>query len=368
MRRKIMEEIIVFGTGKYFAHKEGALRRRYRIAAFLDNMQEEGTQGAYRDTGIRMLNPKDAVCLGEKRIFLMSVHFIGMWKQLAALGVDPDRLAFPFFIEPYFENDDALCGCVEKIRFYGEYFECVCRGGNAERIADVQEWRAFLRKAYRRKYPLIGAVAGMIPEPVSRQFGTERGTPVDRHYIEKFLEAHKSLIKGDVLEIEDNAYSLKYGEGRLARSIVMDAGSSGNGIDFNANLESGEGIRDGIADCFILTQTLMYIYDLKSAARNIGRLLKKGGTALITCSGISQNSRRCMDDYGCFFNFNADALRKMFGREHGMEVIEAGSYGNAKTVIAHIGGLCSEDLEPEDFDANDRYYPLIVYAVVRKNG
>lgn len=49
-----------------------------------------------------------------------------------------------------------------------------------------------------------------------------------------------------------------------------------------------------------------------------------------------------------------------------MEVLEVGSYGNVKTVSAHLNGLCCEDLAEDDFAPNDKYYPLIVYAVVRK--
>ena len=46
--------------------------------------------------------------------------------------------------------------------------------------------------------------------------------------------------------------------------LIMDVSSKDEGITFQGNLETGEGILDGIADCFILTQTLMYIFDLKN--------------------------------------------------------------------------------------------------------
>lgn len=361
-----MQEIIVFGTGKYFVHKREKLFQKYRVIAFLDNRSGRGEKEVYEGTDIAVLHPESVCSLKESPIFLMSVHFVEMWKQLMALGINPDRIVFPFFLEPYFENEEALNHVLKEIRFSGDHFVCIAHDGTESKISGTKEWREFLRVSYRKTYPLIDAVAQMGQEPVSRQFGTERGTPVDRYYIEKFLEEHKQLIKGEVLEIEDNTYSLKYGEERLIRSIVMDVGKDGEGIAFNGNLETGEGIRDEVADCFILTQTLMYLFDLKSAAHNIGRLLKKNGTALITCSRISQNSRRCMDDYGCCFNFNVDALRKMFEAEVGLEVAQAGSYGNVKTVMAHLGGLCREDLEVSDFEVNDKYYPLIVYVVVKK--
>lgn len=361
-----MQEIIVFGTGKYFTYKEEKLLQKYHIIAFLDNRVERDTQEFYENTGIQIFHPAQVGSLDEKPIFLMSVHFIGMWRQLMELGICPERIVFPFFMEPYFENEEVLNHILAEIRFSKYYFTCTTHDTTQLRISGTEEWREFLRVSYRRTYPLINAVAQMETKPISRQFGTERGTPIDRYYIEKFLEEYKHLVKGDVLEIEDNTYSLRYGEERLTRSIVMDVGNRGEGISFNGNLETGEGIQDELADCFILTQTLMYLFDLKSTAHNISRLLKRGGTALVTCSGISQNSRRCMDAYGCCFNFNVDALRKMFSSEPDLEVTECGSYGNVKTVMAHISGLCREDLDIRDFQENDKYYPLIVYAVVKK--
>src|SRR5207244_6388384 len=43
--------------------------------------------------------------------------------------------------------------------------------------------------------------------PISATFGFDRGTPVDRYYIERFLEAHAADIAGRVLEARDDAVS-----------------------------------------------------------------------------------------------------------------------------------------------------------------
>ncbi len=361
-----MQDIIVFGMGKYFECKKETIRKKYNVVSFLDNKVEAGTSVLYEDTDIKILNPMDIDKKADAAIFLMSVHFISMWKQLCGMGISPERIVFPYMETPFFENDDALCHCLKELRFSKDYFECICKNAETVRISNEAEWREFLRSAYRDRYPLINSIAGMDAEPISRQFGTERGTPIDRYYIEAMLANHSDCIWGDVLEIEDNTYTMQFGGDKVKQSIVMDVSSTDSRVSFNGNIETGQGIRDEIADCFILTQTLMYIYDLGSAAHNIMRLLKKGGTALITCSGISQNSRRCMDNYGCYFNFNEDVFVRMFEKESSAQVLEVGSFGNVKTVSAHINGLCSEDLVEEDFVPNDKYYPLIVYAVVKK--
>ena len=59
--------------------------------------------------------------------------------------------------------------------------------------------------------------------PVSRVFGLDRGTAIDRYYIEKFLTKSSALIGGVVLEIGDDYYTKKYGGSRVTRSEILHA-------------------------------------------------------------------------------------------------------------------------------------------------
>ena len=43
-------------------------------------------------------------------------------------------------------------------------------------------------------------------QPVSREFGADRGQPLDRYYIEQFLSTYQADIRGDVLEVEESLY------------------------------------------------------------------------------------------------------------------------------------------------------------------
>ena len=363
-----MDKVIVFGTGNYFRQKGRQILSDDAIEGFIDNKVKPGCEELYNAAGVKIVNPKDiAVYNTGSKIYLMSVRFVDMWMQLETMDVDPDRLVYPFDIGPQFEYEKVLYGKMNSIAFKRDYFECTGTDGTKHAVHDKSEWDEYLRQLFREKYQLISQISNMDTNPISRYFGTERGTPVDRYYIDSFLRKNQQYITGDVLEIEDNKYTKKMGAGNVHKSIVIDVSRKDESIDFNANLETGEGVRDNVADCFILTQTLMYIFDVCAAAKNIGRLLKHGGTALITCSGLSQNSCRCMDNYGAYFNFNKEVFVKMFENMSDMCVIETGSYGNVKTVMAHLSGMCMEDLSEEDFECNDKYYPLIVYAVVKKS-
>ncbi|MBP3768913.1 MAG: hypothetical protein J6I48_02220 [Lachnospira sp.] len=358
-----MEKILLFGTGKYFMTKHNIFEK-YEVIGIIDNKIKEPTK--YDNTSIDMFNPAD-IKDGVEKIFLMTMFFVSMWKQLVELGVNPNRIVYPYFLKPYFQSDSVVDEMVDNIVFTREQIDITCKDGRIFSVKTQEEWNEVLRQIYRSRYRIIDAISKMDLLPVSEQFATERGTPIDRYYIDMFLEKNSQYIKGDVLEIEDNAYTKKYGGNHYNSSIVMDLNSKNENIDFNANIETGEGIKGAIADCFICTQTLMYIYDLKSAAHNIIEMLKSKGVALITCSGLSQNSRRCMESYGAYWGFNEASLKKIFDNTDGAKVIESGTFGNVKTVSAHINGLCIEDIDESDFKENDVCYPLIVYAVVKKN-
>src|SRR5260370_30659883 len=57
--------------------------------------------------------------------------------------------------------------------------------------------------------------------PIGRNFGYERGTPVDRFYIEDFLARNADDIRGHVLEAGSNHYTLRFGGTRVQRSAVL---------------------------------------------------------------------------------------------------------------------------------------------------
>ena len=59
--------------------------------------------------------------------------------------------------------------------------------------------------------------------PIDSGFGLGRGKPVDRHYIEDFLRRHAADIRGRVLEVGEDAYTVEYGGARVTRSDILHA-------------------------------------------------------------------------------------------------------------------------------------------------
>ena len=205
----------------------------------------------------------------------------------------------------------------------------------------------------------------MDTKPASRRFGLERGTAIDRYYIEHFLEENKKFIYGNCLEIAENTYTLKFGRNMVNKANILHL----NGWGANAikgNLETGEGIETEKYDCIIITQTLMFILNIPNAVFNIYRMLKRNGSALITVSGISQVSRYDADLWGHYYSFYEDSIQKLFEPLFGSENVKVQVYGNVKIACAMLYGLCQEDLTESDFMMVDRDYPVIISAVLTK--
>src|SRR5215203_4909822 len=90
------------------------------------------------------------------------------------------------------------------------------------------EQRARLKRL--AQWPPVGRVRlGSLKRtrPISRNYGWERGTPIDRFYIDRFLTRHATDITGRVLEIGDDEYTRGYGADRVTKSDVLHA-SEGN--------------------------------------------------------------------------------------------------------------------------------------------
>ena len=109
--------------------------------------------------------------------------------------------------------------------------------------------------------------------PVSEQWGRDRGTPVDRWYIERFLGRHASDIRGHVLEVMDDTYTTRFGTAVDAVD-VLDVDENNRRATLVADLAEPEGFPPATYDCILLTQTLQYVYDLPAAVESIHRSLR----------------------------------------------------------------------------------------------
>ena len=196
--------------------------------------------------------------------------------------------------------------------------------------------------------------------PIDSGFGLGRGKPVDRHYIEDFLGRHAADIRGRVLEVGEDAYTVEYGGGRVTRSDILHADASNPRATVIADLADGSALPSDGFDCFICTQTLTYIYDVQGAVRTIRRILAPGGVLLATVPGISQMSPYDRDRWGEYWRFTTQSLRRLLAESFKPENISVEAHGNVLASTAFLQGLAVEDLRHDELDHHDHRYEMLI--------
>ena len=196
-------------------------------------------------------------------------------------------------------------------------------------------------------------------EPVSRQFGFDRGLPVDRHYIESFLDDHAADIAGRVLEVGDAEYTRRFGGPRVTRSDVLNVNAGHPETTFVGDLADGGTLPSDAFDCVVLTQTLHLVYDLPAAARTLHRVLRPGGVLLATFPGISPLSD---DEWAATWHWALTPVSatRLFGDVFGADDVEVSSHGNVLTSVAFLVGMATHELRPEELRWSDPQFPMLI--------
>ena len=226
--------------------------------------------------------------------------------------------------------------------------------------------------------------------PVSPDFGVERGTPVDRHYIERFLERHGDAIRGRVLEIGEQLYVREPGafaarqagaplpplRSGVEHVEVLDVATSNEQVTIVADLNERDApVPEAAFDCVVCTQTLQFVYDVPAAIRTLHRALRPGGTLLATVPGISQVVSTEMitspgitgadyegGDEGLrdYWRFMPASVQALCGEVFGEGAVAVESFGNVLSSVAFLHGLVAEDLRADELGHRDPSYPLLV--------
>jgi len=198
-------------------------------------------------------------------------------------------------------------------------------------------------------------------EPFSRVCGFDRGLPIDRYYIERFLFAHTSDIQGHVLEIGDDQYTRKFGGNRVTKSDILHVTEGNPKATIVADLTCANHILSDTFDCIIFTQTLQMIYDVWAALRHLYRILRPGGVLLLTSHGISKICRReGIDSWGEYWHFTTQSIRRLFQETFPAANITVEAYGNVLTGLAFLHGLAANELRREELDYFDPEYEVLI--------
>lgn len=198
--------------------------------------------------------------------------------------------------------------------------------------------------------------------PFRGTYGWGHGQCIDRYYIENFLAKHSNDVRGRVVEIADNNYTVQFGGDRVTQSDILHvvAGDPLTTIVGDLSDESSTSIPSDAFDCVILTQTLETIYELRSTIRNLFRILKPGGVLLATFPGIRNVSRYDADRWGEYWRFTTASATRLFTEVFPAANVEVASHGNLLTTISFLHGFVAEEMTREELDHHDPDFQLII--------
>lgn len=193
--------------------------------------------------------------------------------------------------------------------------------------------------------------------------GAARGTPIVRYYWQRFLDAHRSDVRGRCLEV-GSAAALK----SLSRAVdadVLDVAHR-EGVSIVADLSRADHVPSDTYDCFIVPFTMHLIHDTEAALYHALRLLKPGGVLLVNfpCvdyyfpDGLDMGTGAPLFVHWWFTPIHVENLLRGAG-------LDARDYqltidGNVFARVAYQMNLPAEEMSAEERDYVDRGQPLLI--------
>jgi SAM-dependent methyltransferase len=203
-------------------------------------------------------------------------------------------------------------------------------------------------------------------QPVSRVSGFDRGTPVDRHYIERFLLDARSRgdFRGHLLEIGDERYARQIGgwptSPALERVEVLDIDAGNATATIVGDLQDPDVLPTEAFDCIVCSQTLLLVYELRSAVANLRRALRPGGVLLATFPGISPVFRSPTGLWADHWRMTSSSAARLFGEYFPGDALTLRTYGNVMSATAFLYGVAAQELREAELEHHDPDYEVVI--------
>lgn len=215
------------------------------------------------------------------------------------------------------------------------------------------------RRAHGRTAMANGRISST--RPLCREFGYSRGTPIDRYYIERFLQDHAADIHGRVLEVGDDSYSRRFGGDRVEQQDVLHIDAGHPGATITGDLAGRNTLPTETFDCIVLTQTLHLIFDMAVAVQTLRDALRPDGVLLMTVPGISAvDVGRWKDSWN--WSLTDLSLGRLLSGSFDADKVSLRTGGNLFAATAFLHGAAVEEIDPAKLDLLDAAYPVMVAA------
>jgi len=193
--------------------------------------------------------------------------------------------------------------------------------------------------------------------PFSYKWGFDRGLPIHRYYLERFLGEFASDIRGRCLEFQDDDYTSRFGGDAVEQLDILHIDESNPNATIVADLTKPNAIPDASFDCIVCTHVLNAVRDLDAIVSDMYRILRPGGVLLVALPHVSMYSQSA----GEIWRFTPGGLQTLLARSFGDQVVVR-AYGNSLAAAAEIRGMIADELSPRQLRVHDPRFAVEVCA------
>ena len=222
--------------------------------------------------------------------------------------------------------------------------------------ATLERVRAARRDAAWRKPRDLGELRRTTPFST---WGSSRGGPIDRVYIEQFMQEHADDIHGRALEIAGDEYIRSYGKG-VRQTDILDIFPDNPRATIVADIADAPNIPDDSFDCVLVTQVLSWIYDIRAPLRTVHRILAPNGVLLATTPGICRINPVESKLFGQWWHLTDMSAKRVTEEVFGEGNVDVQTYGNVLAAAGFLFGLGPNDLTAEELAVNDPAFQMVV--------
>ena len=198
--------------------------------------------------------------------------------------------------------------------------------------------------------------------PLSYLWGLDRGVPIHRYYLERYLADNAADIRGHCLEFGCDLYSRKFGGAAVTKIDVLHEDGSNPAATIVADLTKRSNIPSEHFDCIICTHVLHIIDRVPAMIQELHRLLKPNGVLLVGSPFVSMHDQTVHE----LWRFTPAGLRFILTQVFPEDGVSARGYGNSLTAAGEIRGLVSGEFSRSELDTHDPRFPVEVCARAAK--
>lgn len=199
-------------------------------------------------------------------------------------------------------------------------------------------------------------------EPLSYLWGSDRGLPIHRYYLNQFLQHFASDIRGHCLEFNDPGYTRYFGGSAVEKVDVLHIDETNPLATVVADLTKPNDIPTNRFDCIICTHVLHIIGDLDKAVAELYRILKPQGVLLVAVPQVSM----CDPGFHELWRFTSEGLALVLTKAFGKENVTVKAYGNSLTAVGEIRGVVAHEFSESALNYHDPRFAVEVCGRAHK--